>query len=317
MSRDIETVSAEIELYRQELEQAEASLRYDPDNEGQKQLIASYEELINELEKELNTAKEKEAEAIVQNSRHQAPSPPPEKWSKANHPKYQEEYRKAAAATLQSPVEDARTTSSWKVNDVVMARWSVDHKLYQAKITSITGSSSAPKFMVLFLGYGNTDTVEAKDIIPLANDSKKRKADGSPVTPAGPATPASSSVISAAADIDPVLASQVKKEPSKVSDGPPRPAKAPRKVKANKELESAKTKWQDFQGGKSKSGNKGMKKDSMFRVSDDYNARGKVLGRDSMGHVDVLAVGFTGSGKPMRKDAARTRHNYQTLDDGE
>ena len=229
------------------------------------------------MEKELNTAKEKEAEATAQTARRRPPSPPPEKWSKANHPKFQEEYRKAAAQAAQIPAEDSRSASAWKVNDVVMARWSVDHKLYQAKITSITGSSSAPKFMVLFLGYGNTDTVEAKDIIPVAGESKKRKADSSPVTTAGPATPASSSVISAAADIDPTLASQVKKEPSKVSDGPARPAKVPRKVKANKELESAKSKWQDFQGGKGKFGNKALKKDSMFRVSDDHNARGKMV----------------------------------------
>ena len=46
-----------------------------------------------------------------------------------------------------------------------------------------------------------------------------------------------SDVISAAADIDPTLASQARKEPSKVSDGPTRPAKVPRKVKANKGLE--------------------------------------------------------------------------------
>ena len=256
-----------------------------------------------------------EAEAVAQASRHHSPSPPPEKWSKANHPKFQEEYRKAAAATAQSPVEETRGPAAWKVNDIVMARWSGDHKLYQAKITSITGSSSAPKFMVLFLGYGNTDTVEAKDIIPLASESKKRKADGSPVAQAGPATPGSSSVISAAADIDPALASQVKKEPSKVTDGPPKPAKIPRKVKANKELESAKSKWQDFKGLKTKSGNKGMKKESMFRVSDDHNARGMIFDHIASNSADLIPVGFTGSGKPMRKDATRTRHMYQALDD--
>lgn len=276
--------------------------------------MASYKELILELEKELKPLEE-EVKAAAQASRRQPPSPPPEKWSKANHPKFQEEYRKAAAAAAQSPTEESRGTTAWKVNDIVMARWSGDHKLYQAKITSITGSSSAPKFMVLFLGYGNTDTVEAKDIIPLASESKKRKADGSPVMPAGPAPPGSSSVISAAADIDPTLASQVKKEPSKVNDGPPKPAKVPRKVKANKELESAKNKWQDFQGGKGKFGNKALKKDSMFRVSDDHNARGKTRDHSANDNANVFAVGFTGSGKPMRKDAARTRHMYQALED--
>ena len=290
-------------------------MRYDPDNDGQKQLVDSYRELVLELEKELDAAEEKETEALAQASRRRPASPPPEKWSKANHPKFQEEYRKAAAATTQNAGEEARGAAAWKVNDIVMARWSEDHKLYRAKITSITGSSSAPKFMVLFVDYGNTDTVEAKDIIPLASESKKRKADGSPVTPAGPATPGSSSVISAAADIDPTLASQIKKEPSKVNDGPPRPAKAPRKVKANKELESAKNKWQDFQGMKGKLGNKALKKESMFRVSDDHNARGKSLNPSVSNKAHAFTVGFTGSGKPMRKDAARTRHNYQAVED--
>ncbi|KAF2239698.1 hypothetical protein EV356DRAFT_108050 [Viridothelium virens] len=299
MDRDVETISAEVKIYKSELEQAEGSLRYDPDNEGQQQLVASYQELIAELEKELAAAEEKEAEKKAQAARRRTTSPPPEKWSKANHPKFQEEIRKAAAAAAPASAEESRGTVAWKVNDIVMARWSGDHKLYQAKITSITGSSSAPKFMVLFLGYGNTDTVELKDIIPLANESKKRKADGSPVMPAGPATPGSSSVISAAADIDPNLANQVRKEPSKLNDGPSKPTKKSRTMKRNKDLESSKSKWQDFQGMKGKQGNKAMKKDSMFRVSDDYNAR----------------VGFTGSGKPMRKDAARTRHNYQALED--
>ncbi|MDI1489185.1 MAG: hypothetical protein OHK93_008463 [Ramalina farinacea] len=81
----------------------------------------------------------------------------------------------------------------------------------------------------------------AHDIKPMSNDAKKRKADGTPVTsytnPTASPAQANSGVISAAADIDPTLASQARKQPSKVSDGPTGPAKVPRKVKANKELE--------------------------------------------------------------------------------
>ena len=80
-------------------------------------------------------------------------------------------------------------------------------------------------------------------------------------------------MISAAANIDPALASQAKKEPSKVSDGPTRPAKVPRKVKANKELEAGKNKWQEF-ATKGKTG-KVAKKESMFRTPDGVNARGE------------------------------------------
>ena len=104
------------------------------------------------------------------------------------------------------------------------------------------------------------------------NESKKRKADG---TPATPTTSASSGVISAAANINPALANQAKREPSKVSDGPARPPKAPRSFKANRELEAGKSKWQDFttKGKLSKV----AKKDSMFRTPEGVNGRGEYL----------------------------------------
>ena len=87
-----------------------------------------------------------------------------------------------------------------------------------------------------------------------------------------PTPPSNPNVISAAANVDPALANQARQEPSKVGDGPSRPAKVPRKVKAGKELEAGKSKWQDFTT-KGKMG-KGGKKDSMFRTPDGVNARG-------------------------------------------
>lgn len=83
-----------------------------------------------------------------------------------------------------------------------------------------------------------------------------------------------SNVISAAADINPALASQAKKEPSKVSDGPIRPTKVPRKVKAKKELEAGMSKWKDFSNGKT---GKVAKKESMFRTPEGVNARGTIV----------------------------------------
>lgn len=201
------------------------------------------------------------------------PSPPPvkEKWSKENHPAFQAGYRKPAAP--QSPIDEPQTLSSFKVNDNVLAKWvSGDKAFYPARITSITGSSSKPVYIVTFKSYSTTETLSAQDIKPVSVDSKKRKADGSLGTPSIPTTPVNSNVISAAADINPALASQAKKEPSKVSDGPTRPAKLPRKVKANKELEAGKSKWQDF-SSKGKIG-KVAKKESMFRTPEGVNARG-------------------------------------------
>lgn len=177
---------------------------------------------------------------------------------------------------MESPAEETPSPAvSFSVNDNVLARWvSGDNAFYPARITSITGSSSNPVYIISFKSYGTTETLTARDIKPISgsSDSRKRKADGIPGTPSPPTVAANSSVISAAADINPALANQARKEPSKVSDGPLRPAKVPRKVKANRELEAGKTKWQDF-ASKSKFGRTG-KKESMFRTPEGINARG-------------------------------------------
>ena len=162
------------------------------------------------------------------------------------------------------------------MNDNVLAKWkSGDKTFYPARITSITGSSSKPVYIVTFRNYSTTETLSAHEIKPVSNDSKKRKADGPSGLPTTPSVPSNTNVISAAANVDPALAMQAKREPSKVSDGPIRPAKVPRKVKANKELEAGKSKWQEFaMKGK---GGKVAKKDSMFRTPDGVNARGKLM----------------------------------------
>lgn len=241
-----------------------------------------------------------------------------EKWSKENHPAYQAGYRKPAVEES----DDAPTPppASFQVNDTVLAKWvGGDHSFYPARITSITGSSSNPVYIVTFKSYNETATLSAKDIRPVAND-KKRKADGlsGNSTPQQPQPPSNvnSSVISAAANIDPALASQARKEPSKAGDGPARPAKVPRKVKANKELEAGKNKWQEF-AAKGKMG-KSVKKESMFRTPEGVNGRGMLLILFSIQTIRLtctVTVGFTGSGKSMSKDPARSRHIYQRAED--
>lgn len=162
----------------------------------------------------------------------------------------------------------------FKVNDIVLAKWlSGDKGFYPARITSVTGSSAAPIYNVTFKSYDSSETLRGNDIRPLPVDSKKRKADASPATTTFTASSGPSNVISAAANINPELASQARKEPSKVSDGPARPAKVPKKIKANKELEAGKNKWQEF-ATKGKMG-KVAKKDSMFRTGESVNARGE------------------------------------------
>ncbi|KIH94173.1 hypothetical protein SPBR_05936 [Sporothrix brasiliensis 5110] len=76
------------------------------------------------------------------------------------------------------------------------------------------------------------------------------------------------------------------------------PVKKFKKIKATKQLEAGKSKWQEF-SSKGKTGKPGNKKDSMFRTPDGPQGR----------------VGFIGSGQAMRKDVTRSRHIYQTNDD--
>lgn len=228
--------------------------------------------------------------AVIPKKKSEDP-PIKEKWSRENHPAF----KKNTPTTADEP----ETPTSFRVNDTVLAKWhSGDKGFYPARITSITGSSTAPVYIVKFKSYDTTETLRAKDIKPIVNPNK-RKADGTPVVASIPPPPANTNVISAAADINPELAQQTKREPSKVSDGPVRPAKVPKKIKANKELEAGKNKWQDF-AAKGKFG-KAAKKESMFRTPEGVNGR----------------VGFTGSGQTMRKDQARSRHIYQTNGDDE
>jgi len=159
------------------------------------------------------------------------------------------------------------------VNDTVMAKWVTgDKAFYAARIISITGSKADPIYTVSFKSYGNSETVRSQDIRAIASESKKRKADSTVPTPSTPTTPNSSNVISAAANINPDL---VRKEPSKVRDGPARPAKAAKKIQATKVLEAGKNKWQDF-SAKGKMG-KAVKKESMFRTGEGMTARGESL----------------------------------------
>lgn len=273
------------------------SLQADPDNTELQNLKSELEEVITLT----NTAiAELKPAPASQPAKKSSPPPVKEKWSKENHPAYQAGYKPPPPP----PEEPAAAPVSFKVNDTVSARWkSGDGSFYPARITSITGSSSNPVYIVTFKSYATTETLREKDIRPLASDdSRKRKADASgpsgisSAAPTPPPPSANPGVISAAANVNPELAIQARKEPSKVSDGPPRPAKMPRKVKANKELEAGKAKWQDF-ATKGKMG-KAAKKDSMFRTPDGVNARGESFPTKQTQNLQVLTYSQWASQDP-------------------
>lgn len=199
---------------------------------------------------------------------------PTEKWSKEKHPAF----RKQAA-----PAEEKKAPISFRVNDNVLAKYAGDKQYYEARIISITGSSAAPIYTVNFKGYTGTETLRHNDLrsLPSASSSNahKRKADGSPAVSTS-TTPTVSTpipgVISAEANINPALASAVRKDQIKPLDADKKPAK---KVKTSKALESSKNNWKAWQS-KAATGkaSKIVQKESMFRTGDAPTARGMPLG---------------------------------------
>ncbi|KAK3994556.1 hypothetical protein QBC44DRAFT_41578 [Cladorrhinum sp. PSN332] len=293
-------LEAEKKDFESQLELVVASLKDDPDNSELVTLRTELEGMIQFLNDSIAELKPKSAPA----PKAKAPSPPPQppteeqpKWSRENHPAF-----KKAAAAPAPPAEEPQPEIqiNYQVNDTVMAKWMTGDKgFYSARITSVTGSKTAPIYTVKFKSYDTVETLRAKDIrpmnVPASAAAQKRKADSMttssslPSSSAPPPPPSASSgiVMSATPELYPVQ--------PKVDDGE-KPKPKFKKIKANKELEAGKNKWQEF-SAKGKLG-KG-KKDSMFRTPDGVKGR----------------VGFTGSGQAMRKDPTRTRHVYQPNED--
>ncbi|KAI5922481.1 hypothetical protein F4810DRAFT_711596 [Camillea tinctor] len=291
---DITSIEEDIKQYQEQLDVVNAGLK---DDAGNAELLALKSELDDALALLSETLAELKPTKAP--SKPKAPSPPPvqEKWSRENHPAF-----KKAQPAEEKELDAALV--SYKVNDNVMAKWVTgDKAFYPARITSITGSSTAPIYVVKFKSYDTTEQLRAKDIRPVA---QKRKADGTPANttapssappqPPAPSVSSNPGVISAAASINPELAQKNKEEALK-NAGEVKP-KA-KKIKATKELEAGKNKWQDFNTKSKFAKGQKAKKDSMFRTPEGVHGR----------------VGFTGSGQAMRKDPTRTRHIYQTNDD--
>ncbi|KAF3925428.1 hypothetical protein ABW21_db0200170 [Orbilia brochopaga] len=273
-------MESELKEYQLQLESVEAALKTSPDNNELLDLKKELEELISLTE-------------VVIAEQNPAPAAPaPSSAATNSHATNRKRPAEAAAETASNG--SAPPTVTYNVGDQVQARWvSGDGALYPARITTVTGSSKNPVYVVTFTGYDNsTETLNAKDIRPASN----KKARVSP--PAQAATPTNTAVISQAPTLNPGALEAGKKEKDAEALG----KKAARKVRANKELDESKSKWQAFaaKGVKSNKAGKAKKigESSMFRTPDGIHGR----------------VGFTGSGQPMRKDAAREKHVYEQAD---
>lgn len=199
------------------------------------------------------------------------PPPPPqqEKWSRENHPAFKKPAAPTPPAAAAPQEEEKEQIIHYQVNDTVMAKWvSGDKGFYPARITAVTGSSTKPIYTVKFKSYDTIETLGARDIRPVggATAGQKRKAaEETTTTPAAAGTTTSSDGV--------VLAAPATVYPQEKKEGDEKPVKKFKKIKATKELEKGKSKWQEFNAKAAGKLGK-QKKDSMFRTPEGVGGRG-------------------------------------------
>lgn len=219
-------------------------------------------------------------EAVVSPAGNDAPPPPPPADTATSTPEPtvgNAQVKKPAVVYLFNP------------GDAVLARWSEDHKFYNATVLTKTGNPADPIYYVRFKDYDETTSVSGKDIRPpyqVVNAAKKRKAEEELAKTAAVPTRSSLSVITAA----PTYYTQEETAKKQKTDEKPKgtASKAYKKMDA-KGLEKQRSSWEDWQTNSKWA--KKNKKDSMFRVGEGHKAR----------------VGFVGSGKEMTKEEKRKK----------
>jgi survival-of-motor-neuron-related-splicing factor 30 len=196
-------------------------------------------------------------------------------------PKFDPEKHPLLRKTMEK--QEPEKALAFSTGDIVEAQWT-DRSWYKAKIQSILGSVSAPKYLVKFIEYDDTLTVDRTAVRPLPN---KRKREAEPVSAPAPSTPVTSTphVISGPASINPNA--QAAKNNAASDDLERKPSRIANKQTLKKRMGT----WQDFNNKAAKKGI--VKKDSMFRTSTEAGSR----------------VGFTGSGKGMTETHKRKRYD--------
>ena len=210
----------------------------------------------------------------------QAPAPAAPKFDPEKHPLLRKAIEK----------QEPEKPVVFNTGDMCEAQWT-DRSWYKAKIQSKLGSASAPKYLVRFIEYDDTLTVDSDRVRPLPS---KRKREPEPAAAPSPVTPTTSTphVISGPASVNPNA--QVTKAGAAL-DEPKRVNRVPNKGQLKKSVGN----WKDFQ---SKGiGKKIAKKESMFRTSNAFGSR----------------VGFTGSGKGMTETHKRQRYDHKKDADDE
>lgn len=232
--------------------------------------IATYDKKIASLRNELSSLEERIPKK---------PEPVAPKFDPEKHPLLRKTVEKSEPA---KPV-------IFHAGDICEVLWFKDKAWYKAKVQTVLGSASNPKYLVRFVEYDDTVTVGLDDIRPI--ESKKRKAEAPP-TPAPTPVVNSPHVISGPASINPdALAAQ---KPAGPDTSVPVNRRA---IGSKKALERKAGAWNSFltKGAGKQVG----KKESMFRSGTTVGSK----------------VGFTGSGAPMTSNNKRQRFNKKEYQD--
>jgi survival-of-motor-neuron-related-splicing factor 30 len=213
--------------------------------------IAAHDAKLNRLRPEL---------AALEAQLPQAPSPAP---TEAAGLKFDPEKHPVLRKAMEKQEPEKAVTFS--IGDICEAQWT-DRSWYKAKIQSILGSVSAPKYLVRFIEYDDTLTVDRSAVRPLPSKRKREPDAASTPTPSAPVT--SPHVISGPATTNP-NALAAKNAGSAEDMANKKPSRVPTKGTLKKRASA----WADFQNKVSKKGV--AKKESMFRTSTEAGSRGR------------------------------------------
>lgn len=272
--------AAELDEYKAQLAEVQQSLQDDPDNAELQTLQSELKDLI-----QLTESYAKEA------SGHDSAAGAPDDHTPRHEPRRPKRDAPANDDDVGNDGGDAKASAPqdkpFVAGDAVLARWSGgDGRMYPAKVASVTGSKDAPMVTVKFIGYSATETLPARQV--RRNNAPGLFAAAAP-RPAQPAVSASRT---------PALSTEQLRERAMSA----KKQKKVEKYEEKRRLLQSQQSWKKFANKGVKLGGAGGRvkigEHSIFRTPEGVNGR----------------VGYTGSGKPMTKNATeRGKHDFSYM----
>jgi len=261
----IEELREKLDQFNEQLQQVQALLEEEPDNEEYSQIQSDLLDVVK-LTKDVLKLRQEEARSAPTSNSSSHTSPPSTKVEALVH---------APVTTLSS------SPSFFSIGTVCEARYSVDGTWYKAVIDSILEGG---KYHVTYSEYGNQEVVSIADIRPLKDIVKQSK--NLPLK--RPAVPESIQQIPKSLSILPTDSEDIRAHKKKRVHA----IKSQNRLKSlEQERADVKNKWLDFQKKNKKKVPMTLtdrKKGSIFASPDSVNGK----------------VGVTNSGKPMTQPVA-------------